>query len=496
MTLKVRLGVGLVAIAVVLVAPFVVALRALQGLQLETASLREREYEATLLLGRMRSLHDELKLNTEWLTLLPSDTTRLLFLERLQTLSRQTDTLQRMTGSVSVLRLRSSAARLAEQGTVAFELSRRGRSRGADSIGDLVLRPALDDIARVLQNAQTGLEERTSERVEEFARRTAEATWVGLAALGIALLLATVIAIWLSRSISGPLRELGAGMQAVAEGRFGRPLAIAADRPDEFGRLADNYRAMALQLQELGRLKAEFVSVASHELKTPVNVLLGYLQLLQENTYGDLTPKQREICETLTSQTQLLSRLIRQLLDVSRFDAGGGKLDLRPLVLQDFLLDLERAFRVLALQREVNFDVRVDNDIPHEVLWDSERVNEVLGNLLSNAFKFTARGGRVALHVGREGDQVRMVVRDTGAGIPPEQLPHIFEKFYQADTVTPLGLRGAGLGLAIARSIVTAHGGQIVADSEVGVGTTFTIRMPSRVTRAPLPPPAVAEAAA
>jgi signal transduction histidine kinase len=242
---------------------------------------------------------------------------------------------------------------------------------------------------------------------------------------------------------------------------------------------------MAAQLEELDRLKAEFVSIATHELKTPVNVMLGYLQLLQENVYGDLNDRQREIAATLVSQTQQLSRLIRQLLDVSRFDAGGGKLETRPVVLPEFLIDLERAFRVLALQREVSFEVKSDRDIPHEVIWDPVRINEVLGNLLSNAFKFTNKNGRVSLMVGREGDQVRMAVSDTGAGIPREQLPHIFEKFYQADTQAPLALRGAGLGLAIAKSIVTAHNGAIEVESRVGVGTTFTIRLPVRVIRRP-----------
>jgi signal transduction histidine kinase len=329
------------------------------------------------------------------------------------------------------------------------------------------------------------MEQRTAQKVDDFAVRTEEAGVLALGALGIAILIAFGVAIWLTRSISAPLRELDAGMRAVAEGHFKRPLAISGDRSDEFGGLAESFRSMAAQLEELDRLKAEFVSIATHELKTPVNVILGYLQLLQENVYGNLTERQREIAGTLVSQTQLLSRLIRQLLDVSRFDAGGGKLETRPVVLAEFLDDLERAFRVLALQREVSFDVKSDRDIPHEVLWDPVRMNEVLGNLLSNAFKFTNKAGRVSLVVGREGDHVRMEVSDTGAGIPRDQLPHIFEKFYQADTQAPLALRGAGLGLAIAKSIVTAHNGTIEVESRVGVGTTFTIRLPIRVIRRP-----------
>lgn len=483
MTLQTRLNVGMLAIAVVLVTPLVISLRALRGLEAETTALRNREYAGTLLIGRMRSVHDDLTQSTEYLALFPSDDTRRLFLERLSTLAHQTDTLERLAGFVTVYRLRAAVARLSGQAPQAYDLSRRGRSSAADSIVDLVMRPALRQVERVLFSTELGLEERTSERVQEFADRTAEASYLAMGALGASMLLAFGIALWLSRSIRAPLHELEEGMRAVAEGRYGQPLGISEHRPDEFGRLAASYRSMASQLQELGRLKAEFVSVASHELRTPVNVMLGYLQLLQENVYGELTPRQREICETLTSQTQLLSRLVRQLLDVSRFDAGGGRLDVRPIVLEDFLRDLERAFRVLALQREVNFEVRIERDIPHEVFWDPERVNEVLGNLLSNAFKFTPRGGRVSVSVVRDGEYVRMLVRDTGAGIPGEQLPYIFEKFYQADTATPTALRGTGLGLAIARSIVTAHSGTISVESQVGRGTCFTILLPTRVMR-------------
>ena len=156
---------------------------------------------------------------------------------------------------------------------------------------------------------------------------------------------------------------------------------------------------MVQQLKQLDQLKAEFVSVASHELKTPINVIIGYLQLLQENVYGELTPKQREICLTLASQAQALSRLVRQLLDVSRFEAGGGKLELRPMRLIPFLAELETTFRVLAIQRGVRFQVDRGSRLPDQVVWDEDRMSEVLGNLLSNAFKFTERGGTVELSV-------------------------------------------------------------------------------------------------
>jgi len=125
------------------------------------------------------------------------------------------------------------------------------------------------------------------------------------------------------------------------------------------------------------------------------------------------------------------------------------------------------------------------DDLPGHVLWDEDRINEVLGNLLSNAFKFTDRGGTVELAVEGLDNEVSITVRDSGAGIPPEQLPHIFEKFYQANNQAQSSSRGTGLGLAIAREIVEAHGGTISVASSQGVGTTFTITLPVRavVTR-------------
>jgi signal transduction histidine kinase len=245
---------------------------------------------------------------------------------------------------------------------------------------------------------------------------------------------------------------------------------------------------MNRQLAELDKLKAEFVSVASHELKTPINVIIGYLQLLDEGVYGPLTPQQHEIHKTLGLQANNLLRLVKQLLDVSRFEAGGGRLELRDIKLEPLLKELESAFHVLAVQREVHFCVEEREGLPAEVHWDVDRINEVLGNLLSNAFKFTPHGGSVTLTVEPSDDSVRMEVRDTGAGIPPEQLPRIFEKFYQADNQGSARAVGSGLGLAIAKQIVDAHGGTISCESEPGVGTAFSITLPVQAPRRVAPP--------
>jgi signal transduction histidine kinase len=235
-------------------------------------------------------------------------------------------------------------------------------------------------------------------------------------------------------------------------------------------------------LAELERLRAEFVSVASHELKTPINVIIGYLELLQEGIYGELPKAQKDILQTITKQANTLTRLVKRLLDISRFEASGGKLDVREMDLQKFLMTLESSFSVLASQRDISFTVNHGENLPRKVYWDEDRINEVLGNLLSNAFKFTQRGGKVTLRVGAEDNKVTITVIDTGAGISPEQLPHIFDKFYQADNQAQAATKGTGLGLAIAKEIVEAHGGRITVQSEVGKGTTFIVVLPAEPT--------------
>jgi signal transduction histidine kinase len=146
--------------------------------------------------------------------------------------------------------------------------------------------------------------------------------------------------------------------------------------------------------------------------------------------------------------------------------------------LRGFLRQLESTYGVLAHQRKLTFAVAASEALPEVVTWDADRMQEVLGNLLSNAFKFTEAGGRVELAVTALGEEVHLVVRDTGVGIAPAQLPHIFDKFFQADNQQRAGAKGTGLGLAIAKEIVEAHGGSIAAESTVGAGTMFSIMLP------------------
>jgi len=480
MKLRTRLGLGIVSITIILLVPLILALRSLEEVHQTTRTLRDREFAGSLLLGNFRELTDDVIRQEDALNIIGDSSAYKKMRQQLDRLDVMADSLARFSTpqaasdiGIAILALRAST-------DAQFAAIRASAANTADEISAQRTRPALNTIARAVARTELKLRDETHDRVEAAASATVEAQRTAAGSLAVALLLATLIAIWLTRSISRPVHELDKGMKAVADGDFTQRLPAMEKRTDEFGRLANSYHGMTAQLAELDKLKAEFVSVASHELKTPINVIVGYLELLQENIYGELNPKQREICATLGKQAQTLTRLVKRLLDISRFEAGGGKLERRQVDLDRFLHSFETSFQVLALQREINFRVIRGGDLPSHVLWDEDRINEVLGNLLSNAFKFTDRGGSVELGVEGSNNDVCITVRDTGVGIAAEQLPHIFEKFFQASNQAYAAAKGTGLGLAIAREIVEAHGGSIRVDSTLGMGTTFSITLPIR----------------
>jgi signal transduction histidine kinase len=483
MTLRARLAVGLAIIALVLIVPLAIARSAINDLRDEVTELRDKELRTSLALGKLRDALADVRRADLALTVVGTDTvyqdlTRAIQLSRV--LADSVTRAFRDTGSVTSS-LRTRLELLPPIAEREYALVRAGLADSADTVSQQFMAPALAEAERAVKSIEIQIRLLTADRVERVRDRIENAESVSAGALVIALGLATMIGIWLMRSISGPVSALERGMRAVADGELEHPLDLSPKRRDEFGRLATSFRTMSRQLAELDKLKAEFVSVASHELKTPINVILGYLQLMQEGIYGPLSSKQVEILATIEAQGRTLARLAAQLLDVTRFEAGGGRIEPRTLQLGTLLDDLERAFHVLAVQRDVEFRVTTGDGLPEEVQWDPDRINEVMGNLLANAFKFTGSGGTVELTVTPSDDHVKIEVRDSGAGIPPDQLPHIFEKFYQASNQGAASAPGTGLGLAIAKEIVEAHRGEIRCDSVVGEGTTFTLLLPTQV---------------
>ncbi len=480
MTIRTKLALGLLGLVAAMLVPLLLALRSLDRLHDTAVQVRDQEFAASLMLGRMRAVTDEMRQTEMRMLFAPDAGTLGVMQDHVADLSALSDSLQRFGLIVASQDIERSVTEVETQAASIHRAMRAGRTAAADSISSRHLVPAINRVDAVLAAATQALRMRTSARVRAAAEETALARERAAGALGIALMIVAVVALALYRSISRPVRDLESGMAQVAAGDFDHRLRTSPNRQDEFGRLAISFATMQQRLAELDRLKAEFISIASHELKTPMNVIGGYVQLMQDGVYGPLGPRQREVLDTLEGQVQALGRLVHQLLDVSRFEAGGARIDPRPIRLDPFIDELEGTFRVLAIQRDIDFRIEREGRLPDEVVWDPDRINEVLGNLVSNAFKFTERNGTVEVRIESRNDDLRMVVRDSGAGIAPEQLPFIFEKFFQAGNQRRGRDRGAGLGLAIAKQIVALHGGEIGVTSTIGVGTTFWITLPRR----------------
>jgi PAS domain S-box-containing protein len=224
------------------------------------------------------------------------------------------------------------------------------------------------------------------------------------------------------------------------------------------------------------QLKNDMVATVSHELKTPLTSIQMAIYLLLEEVIGPLTPKQVELLLAARQDSDRLLAMVNDLLDLTRIEQGRVRLDLVRLRPGDLIGEAVERFEAMARDAGVALVADVAPDLP-EVLADRERIGHVFDNLIGNALRHTGRGGRVSLTAQASQGEVRLTVDDTGEGIPAEHLPHVFERFYQV----PGSRRGSGvgLGLAIAREIVAAHGGQVDVVSHPGAGTTFAFTLPT-----------------
>jgi HAMP domain-containing protein/signal transduction histidine kinase/CheY-like chemotaxis protein len=234
----------------------------------------------------------------------------------------------------------------------------------------------------------------------------------------------------------------------------------------------------AAQLALSSKYKSEFLANMSHELRTPLNSLLILSRLLGDNADGNLTGQQVEFATTIHSAGNDLLALINDILDLSKVEAGKMELDLAAVALADVCEDVERSFRPVAEERDLTFAIELDGALPPSIVTDEQRLQQVLRNLLSNAFKFTP-SGTVRLTVSRDAEErISFAVSDTGVGIAGDKLASIFEAFQQADGTTSRKYGGTGLGLSISREISRLLGGDIRVASQVGEGSSFTLVLP------------------
>jgi signal transduction histidine kinase len=342
---------------------------------------------------------------------------------------------------------------------------------------------ATDEIRRMFVRFRGAENRLAAEASQDADRRTDLAVIVGGIAVGASMALIALFGIVLARSIGRPVRAVADGAGRIAGGDFSHRLP--EEGPGEVGELTHAFNEMAERLEvshaeleqqneelrESERMKTELVSIVSHELRTPLASVLGFTALLLKREFDP--PTRRHYLGIVDAQARRLAALLEDFLDVQRIEHEGVDLSKENVDLADLLDEQAQLYAA----QSPNHQLAVEAERPLTVRGDPGRLAQVVGNLLSNAIKYSPEGGTVEVVAGRSAEGVRIAVRDEGLGIPEEQQDRIFTKFFRGDAGAT-GITGTGLGLAVSREIVEAHGGRIGFDSDPGQGTTFWLELP------------------
>lgn len=301
-----------------------------------------------------------------------------------------------------------------------------------------------------------------------FLRQLAQALiWAALGATLFALLLG----LGLARTLTHPLLALTRAVRRIASGDFG--LTVEVESQDEIGQLAAAFNQMSSELARSAHLRRQMTADIAHELRSPLSVLMGYTESLSD---GVLHPTPA-ILRAMHEESRLLSHLVDDLRTLSLADAGELTLNRVPTAPGELLERVVASFAPRATAKGVDLCLDISPALPAALL-DAERCAQVLGNLLGNAIRHTPAGGTVTLRALAVAGGLLWQVADTGSGIAAEHLPHIFERFYRADTARTINEAESGLGLSIAKSLIELHGGTLTAESALGRGTVMSVWLP------------------
>jgi len=316
---------------------------------------------------------------------------------------------------------------------------------------------------------------------EDARTETRNTTLLVAAGLAGALLAALILFSGLINSMRAPLGRLVEGARRLAGGdlrtrvEIGGPVEIAT-LGRAFNEMANALERDARERDRVERMKDDFVLTVSHELRTPVTVVKGFAEMLTAQRQS-LNSRQYEAAEVIAESSAQLQKMINDLLDLARSDAGKLRIEPKPTPVRPLAQRVGRQMRPHFEEKNQRFTVTVEKDLP-DVEADADRVAQVLANLLTNANKYAPDGAQVRMSATRVGDEVEFAVSDNGPGLGEEELDHVFDRFWRAQSGETQEVGGTGLGLAIAKSLVELHGGAISATSTQGEGATFRFVLP------------------
>jgi len=300
---------------------------------------------------------------------------------------------------------------------------------------------------------------------EHLNRVSLTALLLGFAAATASLF----VAVLLTPGLFKPLEDIASVSRQITRADDLSRRVPYANRPDEIGDLSRAFNQTLERLERLFRTQQRLLADVSHELRTPLTAIRGNLDLIER--MGEADP---ESIHAVQVEIERMTRLVGDLLLLARADSGGLPLDRRPVEVDNILFGVYRQAKLL----DPAIDVVLTEVDQAMVIGDADRLKQLFLNLAENGVKYTPAGGKVCLSLSKEDGWCHFEVADTGIGIPPENLPHIFDRFYRVDKARTRAHGGSGLGLSIAKWIATAHGGTIKVKSELGVGTTFTVSLP------------------
>jgi signal transduction histidine kinase len=289
-----------------------------------------------------------------------------------------------------------------------------------------------------------------------------------------------------SKRLTRQIDELALATDEFARGQLHRRAEVMS--ADELGILAMRFNVLAERLEELDLQRREFVANVSHDLRTPVAIIRGHLEAqLRPDDMTNQAVSADEAFQIIAHEAETLTSLIDDLFTLSRLEDAVLPIEASSVNLAELIEDSVRGIRPYALQQSrVSVNAMVESDLPH-VIGDETRINQIVNNLVHNAVRHTPAGGLVVVSAEPMVNAIRVTVRDTGVGIPPENLPHIFERFYRGESTRDAG--GTGLGLSIVKQLVEAQGGRVFAESTPGEGTAISFELPIAASRVESPPP-------